>query len=420
VPSILPFGSWPSPIGAELIAGSAVSPNQILVDGDAVLWLESRPLEGGRQAVCRSVPAGDGWSEPEDLTDERFNVRSRVHEYGGAACAVHRGSLFFSNYADQRLYRQDQGTEARAITSEPATPASLRYADATLDPDGGWLVCVRESHHGGEVVNELVVLPADGSAEPRVLATGRDFYAAPRLDAAGERLAWLEWDHPRMPWDGTELRIAGFDRASGELRGQPATVAGGAEESVAEPQWSPDGALHFISDARGWWNLYRVRDGGQVEPLQPMDAEFSTAQWVLGMSSYTFLPGGAIACAYGRGPVWRIGLIDPASEPGGGTPPMRTLDLPFTTFSPPSLRTTADGRIASFAGGPTTSGALVVIDPASSSFEVLRRSREPLVDPAYFSVPSPIEFPTEEGTAHALHYPPANPDARAPKASCPR
>ncbi len=417
--SILPYGSWPSPISAELIAGSAVGLNQILVDGDAVLWLESRPLEGGRQVVCRSVPAGDGWSEPEDLTDQGFNVRTRVHEYGGAACAVHRGTLFFSNYADQRLYRQDPGVQARPITPEPSVPAGLRYADASFDPDGRWLVCVRESHDGGEVVNELVIMPADGSAAPRVLATGRDFYAAPRLDEAGERLAWLEWDHPRMPWDGTELRLAGFDRSTGELRGQPATVAGGPDESLAEPRWSPDGALHFISDASGWWNLYRIRDGGPVEPLQPMDAEFSTAQWVLGMSSYTFLPGGAIACAYGRGPVWRIGVIEPDADSGGATPPMRTLDLPFTTFGPPFLRTTADWRIASFAGGPTTSGALVVIDPASSGFEVLRRSREPVVDPAYFSVPSPIEFPTEEGTAHALHYPPANPDARAPEGELP-
>ena len=419
MPTIAPYGSWPSPISAELIAGSAVSLNEVLVDGDAVLWLESRPLDGGRQVVCRSVPTGDGWSEPEDLTTGQFNVRSRVHEYGGGSCAVHRGTLFFSNYADQRLYRQDPGAEARPITPEPANRAGLRYADATLDPEGTWLVCVRESHDGGEVVNELVVLPADGSGAPRVLATGRDFYAAPRLDGPGGRLAWLEWDHPRMPWDGTELRLAGFDRSEAKLRGDPRTIAGGAEESVVEPRWSPDGALHFISDASGWWNLYRARDGQPVEPLQPMEAEFSTAQWVLGMSSYTFLPGGAIACAYGRGPVWRLGVIEPAPEPGGTPPTMRTLDLPFTSFSPPSLRTTPSGRVAAFAGGPTSSAALVVIDPASSSFELLRRSREPTVDPAYLSVPGPIEFPTEEGTAHALYYPPANPDARAPDGELP-
>jgi dipeptidyl aminopeptidase/acylaminoacyl peptidase len=170
--------------------------------------------------------------------------------------------------------------------------------------------------------------------------------------------------------------------------------------------------LHFISDASGWWNLYRAAEGGPVEPLQPMDAEFSTAQWTLGMRSYTFLPGGAIACAYGRGPVWRLGVI----EPGGA---MRTLDLPFTAFSPPCLRTTASGRVAAFAGGPTSSPALVIIDPASSSFVVLRRSREPSVDPAYLSVPRPIEFPTEDGTAHALYYPPTSPDAGAPAGALP-
>jgi dipeptidyl aminopeptidase/acylaminoacyl peptidase len=414
-----PYGSWPSPISAELVAGSAVSLNVVLVDGDAVLWLEGRPLEGGRQVVCRSVPTGDGWSDPEDLTAERFNVRTRVHEYGGGSCAVHRGTLFFSNYTDQRLYRQDPGAEPRPITPEPATRAGLRYADATLDPDGIWLVCVRESHDGDEVRNELVVLPADGSAPPRVLASGRDFYAAPRLDGRGERLAWLEWDHPRMPWDGTVLRLAGFDRAGGELSGEPRAIAGGPEESVAEPRWSPDGVLHFISDASGWWNLYRAAGGGIVEPVQPMEAEFSTPQWVLGMSSYTFLPDGAIVCAYGRGPVWRLGVIEPARDPGGSPAPIRALDLPFTTFSPPSLRTTASGKVAAFAGGPTSSAALVVVEPASTSFEVLRRSRQPLVDPAYLSVPRPIEFPTEEGTAHALYYPPANPDARAPEGELP-
>ena len=319
----------------------------------------------------------------------------------------------------RRLERQDPGAEARPITPEPATRAGLRYADATLDPDGSWLVCVRESHDAGEVRNELVVLPADGSAPPRVLATGRDFYAAPRLDGRGERLAWLEWDHPRMPWDGTELRLAAFDRSGGELGGEPRLIAGGPEESVVEPRWSPDGALHFISDAGGWWNLYRAGDGGIVEPVRPMEAEFSTAQWVLGMSSYTFLPDGAIVCAHGRGPVWRLGVIGPRREPGGTVASIRALDLPFTTFSPPSLRTTADGKVAAFAGGPTSSAALVVVDPASSCFEVLRRSREPVVDPAYLSVPSLVEFPTEEGTAHALYYPPANPDARAPDGELP-
>jgi dipeptidyl aminopeptidase/acylaminoacyl peptidase len=345
-----PYGSWRSPIDAALVASGGVSLDELVVDGDTLFWLEGRPLEGGRQVLCRS--AGD--QPPREQLPPQFNVRTRVHEYGGGSYAVHRGTVLFSNFSDQRFYRQDPDSEPRPITPEPAAPAALRYADATLDPDGAWLVCVRESHDGAEVTNELVALPADGSASPRVLAAGRDFYASPRLDPSGRRLAWLEWDHPRMPWDGTECKLAGFDPVSGRLEGDPALVAGGPDESVAQPAWSPDGVLHFVSDSSGWWNLYRAGDG-RAEPLAPLNAEFAMPQWTLDQSTYAFLPDGTIACVHGRGPVWRLGLI--AAGAGGVTP----LDLPFTAYYPPRLRTTADGRIATF-GSYTTLCALTFHD----------------------------------------------------------
>ena len=402
------YGSWRSPVSGGLVATAGVALDELVGDGDAVLWLEGRPLEGGRRVVCRCVPG----AAPEDLTPPGFNVRSRVHEYGGGSYRARRGTLFFSNLADQRLYRQDPGAAPRPLTPEPPAPAALRYADASLTPDGAWLVCVRESHRGGEVVNELVALPADGSAAPHVLAGGRDFYAAPRLDPSGRRLAWLEWDHPRMPWDGTELQLVGFDPAGGRLRGGPSPVAGGPEESVAQPEWSPDGVLHFISDSSGWWNLYRA--GGRAEPLAPMEAELSMAQWTFDQSTYAFLPDGRIACLYGRGPVWRLGLV----EPGAGR--VTPLDLPFTSYYPPRLRTLASGRIASFAGSPTEPAALVLVDPATAAVEVVRRSQSFGLDPACVSVPRPVEFPTEGGqTAHALYYPPANPDFEAPEGELP-
>jgi dipeptidyl aminopeptidase/acylaminoacyl peptidase len=407
VPSTAPYGSWASPISPELVSSGGVILDELVADGDAVLWLEGRPLEGGRQVLCRCLPGG----EPHDVTGPEWNVRTRVHEYGGGAYAAQRGSVFFSNYADQRLYRQDPGGAGgpRPVTPEPAgAPGSLRYADARLTPDGAWIVCVRESHDGRTVSNELVVLPSDGSAAPRVLAGGRDFYASPRLDPSGRRLAWLEWDHPRMPWDGTELKVAGFDPAAGLGSARP--VAGGERESIFQPEWSPGGALHFVSDRSGWWNLYRVAaDGGQVEALAPMEAEFGTAQWVFGTSTYAFLPDGRIACLYGRGPVWRLGLL----EPGAGR--VVPLEPGFTSFHPARLRSLAGGRLATFACSPTEPTALVLIDPASGAVEVVRRSQELKLDPAFLSVPRLVEFPSEGGqTAHALFYPPTNPDYQGP------
>jgi len=406
VATTAPYGSWASPISVELVSSAGVSLDELVADGDAVLWLEGRPLEGGRQVLCRRVPG----AEPHDVTGPEHNVRTRVHEYGGGSYVAHRGTVFFSNFSDQRLYRQDPGQPPRPITPDGTAPVSLRYADARLTPDGAWIVCVRETHDGGDVSNELVVLPSDGSAAPRVLMSGHDFYSSPRLDPSGRRLAWLQWDHPRMPWDGTELMVADLDPGSGRPPADPRPVAGGAEESIFQPEWSPDGVLHFVSDRSGWWNLYRMAAaGGEARALAPMEAEFGGPQWVFGQSTYAFLPGGRIACCYGRGPVWRLGVL----EPGAGR--LTPLELPFTSFSPKRLQSLAGGRLATFAGSSTDPDALVLIDPGSGAVEVVRRSQELDLDPAHLSLPRPVEFPTEGGqTAHALYYPPTNPDFQAP------
>src|SRR6266545_3391024 len=268
MPTAAPYGSWRSPIGGDLVAAGGVSLDEVRVAGEAVLWLEGRPLEGGREVVCRAGPGGPGGprggppenpgGEAEDLTPEGFNVRTRVHEYGGGAYAVHGTTVVFANFGDQRLYRHDPGRPPRPITPAAPTPAAHRYADASLTPDGRLLVCVRERHEHGKVTNELVALPADGAAAPVVPVAGRDFYASPRCSPDGRRLAWLEWDHPNMPWDATELKVA--ELATGA--GAAATVAGGPGESIFQPEWSPDGVLHFVSDRSGWWNLYRAAAPG--------------------------------------------------------------------------------------------------------------------------------------------------------------
>jgi dipeptidyl aminopeptidase/acylaminoacyl peptidase len=252
-----------------------------------------------------------------------------------------------------------------------------------------------------------------------VLAAGRDFYASPRISPDGRRLAWLEWDHPNMPWDGTELRLAELDGDS--LAGDPVTVAGGPQESVFQPSWSPDGVLHLVSDASGWWNLYRAGPGGsggpqggppvdrvgELEPLYPAEEEFGHPQWVFGLSTYAFLPGGRIACVHGRGPLQRLGVLGP-----DGT--LTDLELPFTAFYPPHLHAVGD-RLACLAGDPTRAAAVLLIDPAAGEVEVLRSSEDRELDPGYLSLPEPIEFPTAGGrTAHALYYPPANRDFEGP------
>lgn len=402
----LPYGSWRSPISAELVAGGGVMLEELHPGGGALYWVEGRPAEGGRGVVCRWTP-GAGI---ESLTPPEFDVRTRVHEYGGGAfLADAAGTVYFSNLSDQRLWRQDGTAAPRPLTPQPPIPAALRYADARLLGDD-LLVCVRESHQGDKVTNELVAVPA-GGGEPRVLATGRDFYAAPRPSPDGRRLAWLEWDHPRMPWDGTELYIA--DVADGAVAGRPRLVAGGPDESIFCPQWSPDGRLHFASDRTGWWNLYREDADGGLRALAPGQAEYGEPQWIFGMSTYAFLPDGRIACLYGRGPIRRLGLIAPGADQAV------PVELPFTDFNPPQLCAFGAG-VAVIAGSPREPSALVVIDPDAGTAEVVRRSRELDLDPRHLSVPRPVEFPTGDGqTAHALYYPPANPDATAPDGELP-
>jgi dipeptidyl aminopeptidase/acylaminoacyl peptidase len=411
VATTVPYGAWPTPISAELVAAGGVSLDEVRVAGPAVCWVEGRPLEGGRQVVRRAVPG----QPVEDLVPEGFNARTRVHEYGGGSYAVAGETLFFTNFRDQRLYRLDPGAEGpRPITPEPPGPAAHRYADACPTPDGRRLVCVRERHHDGEVDNELVIVAAAGGGEPVVLAAGRDFYASPRVSPDGRRLAWLEWDHPNMPWDGTELRLAELDGDA--LAGDPVTVVGGPEESVFQPDWSPDGVLHLVSDRTGWWNLYRVGAGGALEALAPADEEFGHPQWVFGMATYAFLPGGRIACIHGRGPMRRLGILEPDAGGVRGTPgyTLHDLDLPFTSFYPPHLRASGD-RVACIAGSPADAPAVVLIDPAGGGVEVLRSSEDRELDPGYLTAPELIEFPTEGGrTAHALYYPPANRDAQGP------
>ncbi len=351
----LPYGSWPSPITAASLVERAVSLSDLRADAGALYWIEGRPAEAGRQVIVRWVPG----EEPVDVLPPPFSARTTVHEYGGAAYCVAGGTVFFSNFADQRIYRGDT----------PITPDDgSRYAD--YDFHGDRLVCVRER---GDV-NDVVEV-RDG--ELTVVTAGHDFYASPRFAPDG-RMAWLAWDHPRMPWDGTLL--------------EPGPVAGGPDESVTQPKWSPAGVLHWISDRTGWWNLYA---GG--EPLAPMEAEFAEPAWVFGGSNYDFLGGNRVVASW----TGHLGIL--GEEP---------LDLPYTSFS--SITAFGD-KVAAIAASPRHAPAVVLIDPATSEATVVRESRPTPVDPRYLSTPRAVDFPTAGGaTAHALFYPPANQDCAGP------
>jgi len=392
-PQVAPYGSWKSPITSDLIASGAVRLLEIALDGDDVYWLESRPVEGGRYVIVRRTADG----HTVDVTPAPFNGRTRVHEYGGAPFAVRNGTVYFSNFVDQRLYRQEVGAQPQPLTPEQ----DLRYADGVIDHRRGRMICVREDHtvEGSEAVNTLVSLDLKGGGGGQVLVSGNDFYSSPRLHPDGSRLAWLTWNHPNMPWDGTELWVAEF-RADGSLA-QAERVAGGVDESIFQPEWSPDGILHFVSERTGWWNLCRWRDG-RVEPLCEMAAEFGKPQWVFGMSTYAFESSERIICAYTVQGRWHLASLNTRA---GKLEPINT---PYTEVY--GLRA-QPGHAVFLAGSPTEPASVVHLDLQSGQLEVLRRSSDITVAAGYVSIPEAVEFPTEGGlTAHAFFYAPKNCD----------
>jgi dipeptidyl aminopeptidase/acylaminoacyl peptidase len=399
---VAPYGTWKSPITSELIVSETISLGQIAVDDGDVYWIEMRPAEGGRNVIVRCSPDG----QMVDVTPIPFNARTRVHEYGGGAFVVADGTVYFSNFTDQRLYRQDPGTEPFPITPE----ADLRYADGIIDRRGGRMICVCEDHTvpGREAVNTLVSLALDGSEAAQVLVSGNDFYSSPCLSPDGSRLAWLTWNHPNMPWDGTELWVAEL-KPDGSID-QSRRAAGGTDESIFQPEWSPDGVLHFVSDRTGWWNLCRWHNG-QIEPLCEMEAEFAEPQWVFGVSTYAFESVHRIICIHNQQGAWQLAGLDTT------TGEIETIETPYTRIR--FLRA-ASGRVVFLAGSPMEHTSIVQLNSAKREFEVLRRSSEVMIESGYLSEPRAIEFPTEQDlTAHAFFYAPKSRDYIAPSGELP-
>jgi dipeptidyl aminopeptidase/acylaminoacyl peptidase len=378
-----------------MLSEAGVPLREVTVDGPDLYWIESRAVEGGRQAIVRR----DGRGVVADVVPATFNARTRVHEYGGGAYAVSDGVLIASNFADQRVYRI-AGGEAAPITPEPKIAAGDRYADFVFAGDR--VICVRERHHANrEATNTLVTFPIDGSDRPRVIAKGHDFYSSPRISPDGTALAWLSWDHPNMPWDGTELWCAALG-GDGTIS-EPELVAGGPDDSIFQPEWSPSGILHFVSDRTGWWNLFRYHDG-RSEALHLMDAEFGVPQWGFAMRRYGFVLDGGIVAIYTEDGLDRVGLF------AGDT--LSPLLTPFDTFGS-SLATCGDDLYVT-AGGASEPMAVVRIDVATAAVKVIKKSLEVDLDPAIISHPEPIEFETGgDQIAHAFYYPPRHPDYAA-------
>jgi dipeptidyl aminopeptidase/acylaminoacyl peptidase len=412
---MVPYGSWTTPFTSAVVVQAAVGLSDVRVGGDELMWSELRPNEGGRIQLVR-YNAGGG---ARDLLQDGVSARTAVHEYGGGAWWTREGVVWFSDWADQRLYRLDASTGAKvALTPPAALPRGDRYADGDVSPDGRSFVCVREHHPpdgrgAPDVRNEVVRVAAHEPSTPEVVVTGPDFVSSPRWSDTGERLCWIEWDHPNMPWDGTRLIVR--DLATG----RDTLVAGGPAESVQDPSWQPDGSLVFISDRRGWWNLYRwLPDLPAVRPLVELDGDIGVAQWLLGRSRYAVLRDGRVLFACTRNGIDALAVM---LQDGTVT----DLNLPFSVVS--CVRPAGAAAVAVLAGTPTAeqSVSLVALGDGAEvrSFSTPRPGRSPEnegIDSAYVSTPQPISFGSADGrTAHALLYAPTNPACAGPEHELP-
>ncbi len=413
------YGSWPSPITAAVAAAHDGKPEYVGFVGDEAWWTEPRPAEGGRRALIRRRADGT----EHTVLPEPWNVRSRVIEYGGQPWAGAgrpegpRGPLVvFVDFADQRLYAYEPDTPGavpRPLTPVSAVGDGLRWADPQIHLDRGEVWCVLEEFTGDgptDVRRVAAAVPLDGSAAGdrgavRELSDGRHrFVTGPRLSPDGRRAAWLAWDHPRMPWDGTELVVADVS-ADGTFSGA-STAFGGPDESVAQVEWAPDGALVCSSDRSGWWNLYRVGPDGASQPLCPREEEFGGPLWKIGHRWFAPLESGLIAVVHGVGAT-ALGVLDPATG--------EVVDAagPWTEWSPALA---AHGtRVVGIAASPRTGHEVVELDTCTGRARVVGAAHVDAVDPAYYPEPQIRTFAGPEGRdIHAHIYPPHSPTHAAP------
>jgi len=399
--TVASYGSWKSPITADLITAKTINLIEACADGEDIYWSESRPQEQGRYVIMRRTPNG-GITE---CTPPDFYARTRVHEYGGGAFTVHKGVIYFCNFTDQHLYRQTLNSVPELLTPTDG----YRYADLVVDEKRNRIVCIREDHTGeGEAANTIVSVDLNGNDNGTILVAGNNFYSNARLSPDGNKLAWLTWNHPNMPWDGTELWVADVTE-DGTLQ-NPTLITGSASESIFQPEWSPDGILHFVAEYSGWWNLYRWVNG-KAEALHPMSAEFAFPQWVFGMSTYAFVSANKILCSYTQNGLWFLASLET------DTKKFTPIESPYTDIHFPRA---GNGFVIFFAGSTSQPDSLIRMDVETLKMETVKQAFEVTVDADYLSQAKPISFTTTDGkNAHAIYYAPKNTDYAAPETEKP-
>lgn len=410
-----PFGSWTSPFSASDIAAGVIKVAQPHWDGGDLYWLEGRPLEGGRNVIVKRSAAGT----VEDVLPAPFNARTRVHEYGGGDYMVVDGTIYFSNFSDQQVYVLKAGSLPTSLAGNDRT----RFADYNYDRKRKLVFCVMETHGENEhdVVNSIVSINEKG--EIVQLAGGADFYMAPRISPDGRFACYVQWNHPNMPWDESELYLAELDddgKASKVER-----VAGGKELSVSSPQWGDDGTLYFVSEETGYWNLYKIDAEhllgslskdlyAKAVPVLKEEREHALPAWVFGMSNYAPLKDGNVLLSANGCGTWGLILLE--KDGIGGMKPS-SIAAPYTSFA---YVKAGNKQAAMCAGSPDTFNALVSFDLKEHTFKTERATTELRVEQKYISKPQTIEFKTEGNkTAFAFFYPPKNDDFEAPSGELP-
>ncbi|MFA0812929.1 prolyl oligopeptidase family serine peptidase [Microbulbifer epialgicus] len=399
-----PYGSWKSAINAELLVeGSVRLAEASLVDG-RYYWIESRPAEKGRNVLVQHCPKNG----QKDLTPAPLNVRSKAHEYGGGSYLVEGNTLYFVLAEDQRIYRLKLGSSLpEAITPE----GNSRYADMVLDVKRNRLICVEEEDSGHdqgvEARARIIAINLENplAAAPTVLVEGADFYSNPALNTDCSKLSFLRWHHPNLPWDATELCLATLD--GGGKIGEITQVAGGENESIFQPQWSPQDELCYVSDRNNWWNLYKL---GQNTPLWEKNAEFATPQWVFGMSTYGFIGTEEILCTFTEGGRWNLALLNTRTG--------QHHTIPQSYCDIESLHC-ENGKAIMIAAGADSFPAVIDFDYPSESIEIIASSNSKALPGGLFSRAQEITYYVGSRDVHAFYYPPHNPDYSAPKGEKP-
>ena len=392
--SLIPkaYGSWPSPISAELITRAAPGLNFVQSHEQCLYWVESRPWDAGRCVIMQR----NEQDKIIDLLPSPFSHHSSVHEYGGMAYTIHNAYLYFVNAADQRIYRQHLDTLGTPIAITQKGP--WRFADLIVDAQHQRLIAVCEEHQEQqEAENYLVTIALnDDRASIKKLQSGADFYAYPRLSPDQTRLCWIQWSHPNMPWDSSELCLANLSQTG---ISKPRVIAGSqGDEAIFQPHWSPDNYLYFVSDKTNWWNIYRF-DGSKNMPVLALDGEFATPLWQLGMATYDFIDTNTIACLWTDKGLWHSGFIDIATA---------QLSPIISPYSSMHALTCHQGCLYTIAGSAALPNQLISIDQEA----VINSIYAPAtldVETTNLAQPTSIFFPSgNHQMVHAFFYHPTS------------